>query len=244
MEIKGKRALITGAGGGIGRACALMLARDGAECIVLADIDEQALQEVGQEVAAFGTEVLLERVDLSNNVEAVAMYHNAERRSAGLDIIHNNAGIMGGPPDFPFDDVQRMIATAQINLVAMMIGTKLGVDFMRARQSGGVIINTSSTAAFSALPKDPAYAATKRGILAYSESCAPLKDQFGIRIVPLCPAVTDTPIVAKDADWLQPILDKIRLLQPEEIAEQVRRIIMDDGLTGEAVVVHNEPITA
>lgn len=244
MEIRGKRALVTGAGGGIGRACALMLAREGAECIVIADIDEAALIAVGDEVARFGTEILIETADLSRNADAIAMYHNAERRAGGLDIIHNNAGIMGGPPDFPHDDLQRMINTAQINLVAMMIGTKMGVDFMRARQAPGVIINTSSTAAFGPLPKDPAYAATKRGILAYSESCAPLKDQFGIRVVPLCPAVTDTAIVAKDADWLKPILENIRLLHPEEIAEHVRRIILDDSLNSDAVVVNNERISA
>jgi NAD(P)-dependent dehydrogenase (short-subunit alcohol dehydrogenase family) len=116
----------------------------------------------------------------------------------------------------------------------------MGVGFMRARAAPGVIINTSSTAAFGPLAKDPAYAASKRGILAYSESCKPLHEAHGIRVVPLCPAITDTPIVAKDAAWLKPILQQIRILEPKEIAEEVRRIIEDDSLSGDPVVVRNE----
>lgn len=242
MDIRGKCALVTGASGGIGRACALMLARNGARTIILADIDEKGLAAVAAEVASLGAEALTETVDLSDSAAAIAMYARAEERSGGLDIIHNNAGIMGGPPDFPDDNIDRMIAATQINLIAMMIGTKMGVGFLRARSVPGVIINTASTAALGPLPKDPAYAASKRGILAYSESCKPLHAEFGIRVIPLCPAVTDTPIVAKDADWLQPILESIRLLRPEEVAEEVRRIIEDDSVSGEAVVVHNEPL--
>lgn len=242
MDIQGKRALVTGASGGIGRACALMLARNGASTVVLADIDEKGLADLAAEIGRLGAEALTETVDLSDSAAAIAMYESAEKRSGGLDIIHNNAGIMGGPPDFPDDNIGRMIAATQINLIAMMIGTKMGVDFMRARGVSGVIINTASTAALGPLPKDPAYAASKRGILAYSESCKPLHAEFGIRVVPLCPAVTDTPIVAKDAAWLQPILESIRLLTPEEIAREVRRIIEDDSLSGEAVVVNNEPL--
>ncbi|KQZ73776.1 hypothetical protein ASE06_15680 [Sphingopyxis sp. Root214] len=240
MEIKGKRALVTGASAGIGRACALMLARQGAATVVVADIDEPGLEELASEIRSFGTEALIETVDLSDTAAAMAMYGRAERRSGGLDIIHNNAGIMGGPPDFPDDDIARMIKAVQINLLAMMIGTKMGVGFLRARAAPGVIINTSSTAAFGPLPKDPAYAASKRGILAYSESCQPLHEEFGIRVIPLCPAVTDTAIVAKDAPWLKPILQSIRMLEPDEIAAHVQRIIENDSLSGDAVTVNNE----
>lgn len=242
MEIKGKRVLVTGASTGIGRACALMLASQGARTIVIADINEPGLRGVADEIERLGAEALIETVDLSDPAATIAMYERAESRSGGLDIIHNNAGIMGGPPDFPDDDIERMIKTIQINLIAMMIGTKMGVGFLRARAAPGVIINTSSTAAFGPLPKDPAYAASKRGILAYSESCKPLHQELGIRVVPLCPAVTDTAIVAKDAPWLKPILQSIRLLEPEEIAAQVQRIIEDDSLSGDPVTVSNEQL--
>ena len=114
MDIRGKRALVTGASGGIGRACALMLASNGARTIVLADIDEKGLAAVAAEIASLGAEALTETVDLSDSAAAMAMYARAEERSGGLDIIHNNAGIMGGPPDFPDDNIGRMIATANV----------------------------------------------------------------------------------------------------------------------------------
>lgn len=240
MRIEGKNALVTGASAGIGRASALMLAQQGAKSIVLADIDAPGVERLAHDIEALGSKPLPEVVDLSDASGVSALFDRAERDSGGLDIIHNNAGIMGGPPEFPDDEIARMVKAIQINLIAMMIGTKKSIAFLRARGAPGVIINTSSTAAFGPLPKDPAYAASKRGILAYSESCKPLHDAFGIRVVPLCPAITDTAIVAREAEWLQSILQAIRMLEPEEIAAEVRRIIEDDSLSGDAVMVNNE----
>ena len=234
---------MTGAGQGIGRASALMLAREGIATLVLSDVNAAGLEKIAAEVAALGARPVIQVADLSSSDDAIRMYEAAEA-AAPLDIIHNNAGIMGGPPDFPDANLNRMIAAIQINLIAMMIGTTLGMKFMRARGKPGVIINTSSVAAFGILPADPAYAASKHGVLALSQSCKPFAETYGIRVVPLCPAITDTAIVAKDAPWLKPMLQQVKLLQPEDIAAEIKRIIEDDTLAGDAVVVSNQPADA
>jgi NAD(P)-dependent dehydrogenase (short-subunit alcohol dehydrogenase family) len=106
-----------------------------------------------------------------------------------------------------------------------------------------VIINTSSVSAFNTMPADPAYSASKHGILAFSQSCKPLHERFNIRVMAICPGITDTAIVPKDAPWLQPALQSVRILEPADIAREVCRIVEDDSLSGDYVVVQNEEAT-
>lgn len=135
----------------------------------------------------------------------------------------------------------RMIAVIQINLIAMMVGTRIAIEQMRRRGAPGVIINTSSIAAFSTMPADPAYSASKHGILAFSRSCKPLHAAHGIRVMAICPGVVDTAIVPKDAEWLAPVLASLKMLAPEDIARAVLDIVADDTLAGDQVTVSNAP---
>ncbi|WP_084421638.1 SDR family NAD(P)-dependent oxidoreductase [Henriciella litoralis] len=241
MQIGNKNALVTGATGGIGRATALMLAREGVAKLVISDIDRKQLEPLAKEIRTLGAEPIIIPANLSSPDEAIKLYEQAETKAGGLDIIHNNAGIMGAVPDFPDAELSRMVAALQINFVAMVIGTRIAIGNLRKRGVGGVIINTSSVAAFEPMPADPAYSSSKAAILSFSRACEPLKDSLGIRVVPLCPAVTDTAIVPKDAPWLADLLKSIKLLQPDDIAAEVKRIIEDDTIAGEPVVVENEP---
>jgi len=244
MNIKGKNAIVTGSSAGIGRATALMFAERGAATIVIADIDRTGLETLAGEIRAAGAQAIVKVADLSKVDEAIRFYEEADRESGGLDIIHNNAGIMTGLPDFPDTVMSKMVAVIQINLIAMMIGTRLGVEQMRRRGAPGVIINTSSVAAFSIMPADPAYSASKHGILAFTQSCKPLHEQYGVRVMAICPGITDTAIVPKDADWLQPALKRVKILTPEDIAREVCRIVEDDSLAGDYVKVENEAAVA
>ena len=240
MDIKGKTAIVTGASAGIGRATALMLAKRGAAKIVVVDIDRAGLQSLEEEIRRAGATPIAKVADLSRTDEVIRLFEEADRETGGLDIVHNNAGIMTGPPDFPDTVMSKMIAVIQINLLAMMVGTRTAVEQMRRRKAPGVIVNTSSVAAFSTMPADPAYSASKHGILAFSQSCKPLHERFGIRVMAICPGITDTAIVPKDAPWLQPALQRVRILQPDDIAGEVCRIVEDDTLSGEYVVVQNQ----
>lgn len=240
MEISGKKAIVTGASAGIGRSAALMLAQRGASTIVIVDIDRPGLETLADEIRATGATPILKTADLTKSDDVIRLFEDVDQETGGLDIVFNNAGIMTGQPDFPDTVMSKMINLIQINLIAMMIGTRISIDHMRRRQKAGVIINTSSVAAFSVMPADPAYSASKHGILAFSESCLPLHERFNIRVMAICPGITDTAIVPKDAPWLQPALQRVKILRPEDVAREVCRIVEDDTLAGGHVVVQNE----
>ncbi len=241
MEISGSKALVTGAGQGIGAATALMLAEQGAELVVLADINADAMTGTAAAVEAAGARAVCSTVDLARPEAVVALLNEAEKASGGLDIVHNNAGIMTGTSDFPETPVEKMVAVIQVNLIAMMIGTRQAIELMRARGTPGVIINTASVAAFGPMPTDPAYSASKAGIVNFTQSCKPLHDAYGIRVMAVCPAIVDTAIVPRDAEWLQPALRAVKMLAPAEIAAAVKTVIEDDSAAGDFITVENEP---
>jgi len=244
MEIKGKNTLVTGAGQGIGEACAMMLSANGAAKVVLADINEANLNQVAEAVRATGAEAIIRVCDVSKPENVIQLFEEAEAETGGLDIVHNNAGIMTGEPDFPDTVMEKMIAVININLIAMMVGTRKAIEQMRARNAPGVIINTASVAAFGPMPADPAYSTSKAGILNFTQSCQPLHERFNIRVMAVCPGVVDTAIVPHDAEWLQPSLAAIKIMQPGDIANAVKGIIEDDTLAGDQITVQNEPAEA
>lgn len=244
MEIKGKNTLVTGAGQGIGEACAMMLAANGAAKVVLADVNEANLNQVAEAVRATGAEAIIKVCDVSKPENVIRLFDEAEAETGGLDIVHNNAGIMTGEPDFPDTVMEKMIAVININLIAMMVGTRKAIELMRARNAPGVIVNTASVAAFGPMPADPAYSTSKAGILNFTQSCQPLHERFNIRVMAVCPGVVDTAIVPHDAEWLQPSLAAIKIMQPGDIANAVKGIIEDDTLAGDQVTVQNEPAEA
>ena len=242
MDVKGKNVIVTGAGQGIGEATALMLAELGAAKIVIADLNKSSLENVASKLSDLGAEAIVKVVDVSLPANVVSMFEEADRETGGLDIVFNNAGIMAGAPDFPDTVMENMVRVIQVNLIAMMVGTRIAIAQMRENNRPGVIVNTSSVAAFGTMPADPAYAASKVGILNFTQSCQPLHEQFNIRVMAVCPGVTDTAIVPHDAAWLQPALARVKILQPSDIARAVCGIIADDSLAGDQVTVQNEPV--
>jgi NAD(P)-dependent dehydrogenase (short-subunit alcohol dehydrogenase family) len=137
-------------------------------------------------------------------------------------------------------DFRALIGTIQLNLIAMMAGTHLAVNQMRKRGAKGVIVNTSSTAAFGAMGPDPAYSTSKIGVVNFTQACKGLDERFGVRVMAVCPGIVDTAIVPREAEWLKPVLASIKMLQPEDIAKAVCDIILDDSKTGEYVIVQRE----
>jgi 3-oxoacyl-[acyl-carrier protein] reductase len=245
MDIKGRSALITGAAAGIGRATAISLARKGAAKIILADIDETGLRETAALVKDAGSTSIVRRVDVTDTAALERLFDEAEREG-GLDIVFNNAGILSGPPAFPDTPLARIELLIAINFTAVVTGTWLAIRHMK-RRGGGVIINTSSTGGLNPYLADAPYAATKAGVLMLSRSCGPLREMNNIRVNAVCPGVTNTPILAKTggdrvAEWLEPLLKQIKVLEPEDIAAAVCGLIEDDSKSGEYVVVQNDVI--
>ncbi len=243
MDINGRAALISGAAAGIGRATAVAFAQKGAARIVLADIDRPGLEETARLVSAAGAAPVISVTDVTDGAALEALFEDAFA-AGGVDIVFNNAGILSGPPAFPDTPLARIRQVLAINFTAVVEATWHAIRLMKAAGKGGVIINTSSTGGLNPYLADAPYAATKAGVLMFSRSCGPLKDSDGIRVNAVCPGVTDTPILAKTggdrvAEWLEPILARIEILRPEDIARAVIGLIENDDASGEFVVVQN-----
>ncbi|WP_293345589.1 SDR family NAD(P)-dependent oxidoreductase [Phenylobacterium sp.] len=246
MDIHGRSALVSGAAAGIGRATAVALAEKGAAKILLVDIDEAGLKQTAQLVEGAGTKAVIRVVDVTDSEALAKLFGDAEQ-DGGLDIVFNNAGILSGPPAFPDTPLKRIQLLIAINFTAVLEATWHAIQMMKRKGGGGVIINTSSTGGLNPYLSDAPYAATKAGVLMFSRSCGPLIETDGIRVNAVCPGVTNTPILAKTggdkvADWLEPLLAQIKVLQPEDIADAVLGLIEDDTQSGEFVVVQNERI--
>ena len=137
MDIQGKNAIVTGAGSGIGRAAAVMLAARGAAKVVIVDVNAANLETVAGEVRAAGAQAIAKTADLTKVDEVIRVFGEAERETGGLNIVHNNAGIMSGAEIFPDTIISKMVATIQLNLIAVMVGTRVAVEHMRARGAPG-----------------------------------------------------------------------------------------------------------
>lgn len=231
MDLTGRVAVVTGAASGIGRALARALAGEGAR-VVVADIDEPGGAETVRIIKETGGEAAFLRVDVTAEADVAAMLHFAQARFGGLDVICNNAGV-GEAPDTLFgdrSDAWRRIV--DINLGAVILGTRLGVRALRAR-GGGVIINTASMGGLRPMPNAPVYAATKAGIIHLCRSLAYLKDEANVRVNAVCPSFVDTPLLHEfESEETAAMYAAVGVLPPEKIAEGVLELVHDDTRAG------------
>jgi NAD(P)-dependent dehydrogenase (short-subunit alcohol dehydrogenase family) len=244
MEIKGKVALVTGAGSGIGRATALALAKEGASVLV-ADVDEAGGAETVRQVEAAGGKAAFAKADVGSPDGIRGMFDACERVFGGVDIVHNNAGIMnGGNPNWPESSLEKAQQVINVNLSGVVMGTREAVHRMRKR-GGGVVVNTASVAALGPLPWDPIYAATKAAVLLFTQSCAMLNQSDKVRVNTVLPGMVETPILEKTGDgitaahWVEPMRSTVKLLRPEDIAAAVVDYVKDDSKAGDHRVVPN-----
>ncbi len=232
MEIRGKTAIVTGAASGIGRATAEMLARRGAAEIALVDVNDAGLAETAALVEAQGTRASVHRLDLSDIAAVEAWF----RDHGDVDILHNNAGVVSGLPQFPDVDAARLRWIIDVNVTALVVATQLAVQAMRQR-GGGVIVNTVSTVALGTGFYDAMYATTKAAAMMFTRCCASLKDEHGVRVVGILPGLVDTPILDTTgaggrSEWMETVLANNEACLPEDIAEGVAMLIADDRLAG------------
>lgn len=185
-----KTALITGVTSGIGLELARLLAADGYE-LMLVSRDEQKLRKVAAELSAkhrHPAKVLVR--DLSSAGSAEEVYRWLREQGITVEILINNAGF-GLAGAFIETDLQREIAMIQVNVVSLMVLTKLLAQEMSERKRGK-ILNVASTAAFQPGPFMAVYYATKGFVLSFSEALAEELKGTGVTVTALCPGPTAT----------------------------------------------------
>jgi NAD(P)-dependent dehydrogenase (short-subunit alcohol dehydrogenase family) len=244
-RLSGKSAIITGAASGIGRAAALVFAREGARVIV-ADVSEDGGRQTVEIVRDKGGEAEFFRCDVSRAADADALVAAAVKTYGRLDCAFNNAGIAGTQrktADYEEDEWDRIMA---INLKGVWLCLRAEIRQLVAQRSPGAIVNTASAAGLVASHSMPAYTAAKHGVVGLTKCAALEYARAGIRINDVCPGVVDTPLVAgmiaqqpKLASRLDQVEPVGRKARPEEIAEAVVWLCSDAAsfVTGASISV-------
>jgi 3-oxoacyl-[acyl-carrier protein] reductase len=252
MDPDGKVALVTGAASGIGRASARLLAARGA-FVVVADVDDEGGAETVSSIEQAGGFASFVHLDVSRAEDFAHVFDAIVAEHGAIHIVHNNAGLVSGAPDFPDTAPERIAAVVGVNVGGAFVGTRLAITAM-SRTGGGVVVNMSSLLADASVDNtrgtaDPVYSATKAAVKMLTQLCAPYAASHGVRVNALLPGGVDTPILRKTGDgsepaaWLKPRLEEIELLTPEQLAEAVLALVEDDSRAGETVVVPNaEPV--
>lgn len=243
MEATGIHALVTGAASGIGRACAVRLAAEGAARVSLLDVDAAGLAQTARRVEAAGATASIHAVDLADLVALEAAFVAATRDAGPPDLVLNNAGIVTGAPLFPQAEVLKIARIFAVNVSAMVLGTQLAVRLMEGR--GGVVINTVSTAHDNAGFRDILYTTSKAAAYQFTRACGQIRESTGVRVCGISPGLVRTPILDttggdRRAEWMEPILAHNAALEPEAIAAAVIGALHDDSFVGEVRAVREE----
>ncbi|WP_226526806.1 3-ketoacyl-ACP reductase [Metabacillus niabensis] len=213
QSLKGKVALVTGAGKGIGRATAIALAHEGVNVGLLART-EQDLVEVAKEIEALGVKAAYATADVSSIEEVNAAVEQLKTSLGPVDILINNAGIgkFGKFLELEPEEWKRII---DINLIGVYYVTRAVLPQL-IDKNGGDIINISSTAGQKGAPVTSAYSASKFGLLGLTESLALEVRKHNIRVTALTPSTVATELAYKEnlTDG-----NPEKVMQPEDLAE-------------------------
>ncbi len=231
MEIDGKVAVVTGGGSGIGRAMCLALAEHGAD-IVAADLNLAGAEQTAEAVRKLGRKAVAVQCDVTVPAQIGEALAKARSEFGRLDIVCNNAGISNRTPLFE-DESGEWVKTVDINLTAVIEGTRQAVRAMQEGR-GGVIVNTASMGGLLPMPGSPVYAATKAGVVNFTRSLAYLAEEANIRVNAVCPSFTDTPLVREGGeDRMEEMAKQVGgILQPEDVAQGVVDLVEDDSRAG------------
>ena len=222
MRFAGKRALITGAASGIGRATAQRIASEGGH-VFAADVNEEGLRETVAAATGAMPAIPYDALDIASCQALVA----AATGDGSLDILCNIAGLLDWGPTLDFDETrfERLIA---INLTSVYALCRAALPHLV--ESQGTIVNMASTAGVQGTPFSIGYAASKHGVVGLTKSLAVEFASRGVRINAVCPGHVNTPMTNRpppegDVDWALMMRNAPKLVdgvcEPEDIAEMV-----------------------
>lgn len=245
QQLDGKIALVTGAGSGIGRACALALARAGAT-VVVSDISAGQGEQTASAIAEAGGAAQFVRADVTDARQVEALIRATVQAHGRLDAACNNAGVLGAQArlaDYPEESWSQVIAT---NLTGVWLCMKYEIGAMLAGR-GGAIVNMASVLGTVGFPSVAPYVAAKHGVIGLTKTAALEYARQGIRVNAVCPGFIATPLleqagIREGTDQFARIASRHamrRLGEPDEIAEAVVWLCSGASsfVTGHALVV-------
>jgi meso-butanediol dehydrogenase/(S,S)-butanediol dehydrogenase/diacetyl reductase len=243
QDFRGRGALVTGAGSGIGRSIAVLFARRGGVPLV-SDRSEELAREVVAEIEAFGGRAQAMRVDVKNADEIRAAVEATVALAGGLDLLFNVAGI-NIPKNVETIGEDEWASVLDINLTSVYRASKYAIPEMRKR-GGGAIVNVASIAGVMAENRCSAYSASKGGVVLLTRNMAMDFARDGIRVNAVCPGSTRTP--RTETYWKKSPTGKSemaemcpmkRSAEPDEIAKPALFLASSDAsyITGAALVV-------
>lgn len=192
MRLKDKIALITASASGIGRAAALLFAREGA-AVAVADIDKGRIQDTIAEIKAAGGRAHGIPCDLTKETDCRRIVREVVAAFGGLDILWNNIG-HPGPGRVEGVNMDDYDVAMTLNVRSVLVTTTEAIPALRAR-GGGSILFTSSIAGIYGSPFSPVYSAAKFGVTGFTKSLAIRLAPDNIRVNCVCPATIDTPML-------------------------------------------------
>lgn len=245
-KLRGKVAVITGAGAGIGRASALLFAREGA-AVVVADLDYGAGEETVARIRREGGEAAFVPVDVAESDQVERMIRSTVETWGRVDVLFNNAGVNFAASVVEITD-EMWRRSLDVNLKGVMLGCHHAIPEM-LKTGGGSIVNSASMLGLVASPRQAPYAAAKGAVVMLTRQVAVDYAQRNIRVNCLCPSEVNTEMnrrfVAQSPDpeaTLRRVLARIpmdRMAEPEEIASAALFLASDDSsyITGVALPV-------
>jgi NAD(P)-dependent dehydrogenase (short-subunit alcohol dehydrogenase family) len=229
LSLVGKVAIVTGAGSGIGRASARLLAERGA-IVVVADVAEDQGLETAKLIGDRSKFIAADITDQGSIADLVKATISAFGR---LDIAHNNAAIYVTGPNIADTDKETWDRVLAINLTGMFLAMREEIPAM-LENGGGSIINMSSAAGLTAQPGQPGYVPAKHGVIGLTKAAAVEYSGRGIRVNAVLPGPTRTPMTQRLIEGNPDLLTILnaaipmrRLGEPEEPAEAVAWLASD-----------------
>jgi len=246
QRLNGKNAVITGASSGIGRATAVLFAREGAN-LVLADINESNLHQVEKEIKGLGGNVIVRKTDVSSEEDIKSLIRLGLEKFTSIDIIVNNAGISGGLDVLEEQKQEEWQRIYEINVMGPVYATKHIIAHMKERRKGS-IINIASVAGIMSGAGGNAYSASKAALINFTKTSACEVGAYNVRINAICPGLIETAMTQPFFDWARSTgkesqvgkyCELRRAARPEEVAWAIVFLASDESsyITGQAIAV-------
>ena len=233
MKLEGKKAIVTGGSRGIGRAIALMYAKEGADVLVNYHSNDAAAKDTVAEIEKLGRKGVAVAADVANYKSAQSMVDECVKQLGGVDIVVNNAGI-SKPSMLLKMKEEDWDTIIDIHLKAAFNTTQAAGRYMKEKKYGK-IINVISTAGIFGTIGQINYASAKAGIIGFTKSASRELGRYGINVNVICPGITKTEMTGKlqTDEKLKKIYEgRIQLgrfAEPEEIAPAFVFLASDDA---------------